>query len=220
MEELGQQQQTRKFYRDVNKLRKDFKPRLTICKSKSGEILTEKKDILNRWKDHYNELLNSTEQEEEEEKEPIKMQDCKGTKEEDFTPTREEVEMAVQKLKKHKAPGTDNIPAELFKYGGDELLTHLHSIIREIWLKEKMPTDWKLSLICPIHKKGDIMECTNYRGVNLLNIAYKILSSILFMKISPFAESIIGNYQCGFHKNISTINQIFTLRQIMEKTRV
>jgi hypothetical protein len=42
LELLGQQKQTRKFYRDVNKLRKDFKTRHTICKSKSGEIHTEK----------------------------------------------------------------------------------------------------------------------------------------------------------------------------------
>jgi hypothetical protein len=48
------------------------------------------------------------------------------------------VEMAVQKLKKHKAPGTDNMPEEIFKYGGNELVKHLHTIIKEIWLKEKM----------------------------------------------------------------------------------
>jgi hypothetical protein len=40
--------------------------------------------------------------------------------------------MAVQKLKKHKAPGTDNIPAELFTYGGNEIIKHLHTIITEI----------------------------------------------------------------------------------------
>ena len=56
LEELGQQHQTRKFYRDINKLRKDFKLRLTICKSKNGgDIITEKGDILNRWKDHFHE---------------------------------------------------------------------------------------------------------------------------------------------------------------------
>jgi uncharacterized membrane protein YcgQ (UPF0703/DUF1980 family) len=58
----------------------------------------------------HNELLNSMEQENE----PIKLQDYKNTTEEDFSPTMEEVEMAVQKLKKYKAPGTDNIPAELW----------------------------------------------------------------------------------------------------------
>jgi len=49
LDELGQQHPTRKFYRDINKLRKDFKPRLTICKSKNGDLITENDDTLNRW---------------------------------------------------------------------------------------------------------------------------------------------------------------------------
>ena len=56
-----------------------------------------------------------------------------------------------------------------------------------------MPTEWNVSIICPIHKKGDIMERSNYRGVSLPNTAYKILSNILFARIPPFAENIIGN---------------------------
>ena len=114
MEELGQQHQTRKFYRDINNLRKDFKPRLTVCNSKSGDIVAEKGDILNRWKDHFHELLNSTEQD----KGPSIMRDYKDSNEEDSAPTVE-VEMAVQKLEKYKAP------AELFKYGGNELVKRL-----------------------------------------------------------------------------------------------
>ena len=79
--------------------------------------------------------------------------------------------------------------------------------------------EWNVNTICPMHKKGDTMECSYYRGVSLLNTAYKILSNILFARISPFAENIIGNYQCSFRKNRSTTNQIFTLRQISEKTK-
>jgi len=202
------------LYRDINNLRRDFKTRLAVCKSKNGDIITETGDILNRWKDHFHELLNSTEQD----KGPSITQDYKDTNEEDSAPTVE-VEVAVQKLKNYKAPGTDNIPAELFRYGGKELVKHLHTIIKDIWQKEKMPTEWNVSIICPIHKKGDIMECSNYRGVSLLNTAYKILSNILFARISPFSENIIGNYQCGFRKNRSTTNQIFTLRQILERQK-
>jgi len=45
------------------------------------------------------------------------------------------------------------------------------------------------------------------------------LSSILFARISPFAENIMGNCQCGFQKNRSTTNQIFMLKHILEKTK-
>jgi len=143
LEELGQQHQTRKCYRDINILRKDFKPRLTVCKSKNGDIISEKGDILNRWKDHFHELLNSLEQD----KGPSILQDYKGTNEEDSAPAVEEVEVAIQKLKNYKAPGTDNIPAELFRYGGNELVKQLHIIIKDIWQKEKMPTEWNVRTI-------------------------------------------------------------------------
>ena len=52
LEELGQHHQTIKFYRDIINLRKDFKLRLTVCKSKNGDI-TEKCDILTFWRRNY-----------------------------------------------------------------------------------------------------------------------------------------------------------------------
>ena len=155
----------------------------------------------------------------QQEQEPPTVQHHNDTNEEGSSPGIEEEEMAVYKLKKNKAPVTDNIPAELFKYGGNETVKHLQTIIKEIWVTEKMATDWNLSIICPIHKKGDPMECSNYRCVSLLNTVYKILSTVLFTIISPFAENISWNYQCGFRKNRSAVNHIFTLRQILEKTK-
>ena len=64
------------------------------------------------------------------------MQDHNDTNEEESLPTIEELEMAVKKLKKYKAPESDNIPAELFKYGGNEIIKHMHTIIKEIWSVE------------------------------------------------------------------------------------
>ena len=128
LEEPGNQHQTKQFYRDINKLRKGFKPRLTLCKIKNGDIITEKDDILNRWKNHFRELLNSRDYENE----PSKTQDLNDIKEEDSLPTIEELEMAVHRLKNYKAPVTDNIPVELFKYVGNELKKHLHTVIKKI----------------------------------------------------------------------------------------
>lgn len=80
-----------------------------------------------------------------------------------------------------------------------------------------MPEEWKEGIIIPIHKKGDRKQCTNYRGITLLNTTYKVLSNILLERTKPYTEEILGDYQCGFRPGRSTIDQIFTIRQIMEK---
>jgi sorting nexin-29 len=59
--------------------------------------------------------------------------------------------------------------------------------------------------------------CSNYRGINLLCVAYKIFSNILFNRLLPYVETTIGDYQCGYRGEPSTVDQIFTLRQILEK---
>ena len=46
---------------------------------------------------------------------------------------------------------------------------------------------------------------------------YKILSNILLSRLIPYAEEIIGDHQCGFRRNRSTTDQIFCIRQILEK---
>jgi len=46
---------------------------------------------------------------------------------------------------------------------------------------------------------------------------YEILSNILLSSLIPYAKEIIGDHQCGFRRNSSTINHIFCIRQILEK---
>jgi hypothetical protein len=69
-----------------------------------------------------------------------------------------------------------------------------------IWSKEELPEEWKELILVPIYKKGDKTKCSNYRGISLLPTMYKILSSILLSRLTPYAEETIvrGNHQCGF----------------------
>jgi hypothetical protein len=86
-----------------------------------------------------------------------------------------------------------------------------------IWSKEESPHQWKESPVVPNHKKCDKTDCSNYRGISLLSTSYKILSNILLARLFPYANEIIGNHECGFRRNRSTTDQIFYIRQILEK---
>jgi len=80
-------------------------------------------------------------------------------------PSASEVELAIDKLKSHKSPGIDQIPAEQINAGGRAICFEIHKLITSIWKKEKLPEEWKESIIVPIHKKGDKTDCNNYRGI-------------------------------------------------------
>jgi hypothetical protein len=97
------------------------------------------------------------------------------------------------------------------------LHSEIHKLIKSIWNKEELPHQWKESIIVPIHKKGDKTECSNYRGTTLLPTSYKMFSNIILSRLIPYADEIIGEHQCGFRRNRSTTDQIFYIRQILEK---
>ena len=54
--------------------------------------------------------------------------------------------------------------------------------------------------------------------MRLLHIPYKVLTGVLCGRLKPLVQTMIGPYQGGFRPSKSTIHQIYTLRQILEKT--
>ena len=107
--------------------------------------------------------------------------------------------------------------AELIKAGGRTICLEIHKLIISISKKEKLPEEWKESIIVPIRKKGDKTNCSNYRGISLLPTTYKMLSNIFLSRLIPYAKEIIGDHKCGFRRSRSTIDHIFCIRQTLEK---
>ena len=66
-----------------------------------------------------------------------------------------EAELAIEKLKSHISPGTDQIPAEMMKAEGSTIFCAIHKHVIAIWNKEELPGEWKESIILRIQKKGD-----------------------------------------------------------------
>ena len=57
-------------------------------------------------------------------------------------------------MKDGKAPGQDGIPAEVWKYGGQNLLVKLHELIVQIWQEGEVPQAWKDASIVTIFKRA------------------------------------------------------------------
>jgi hypothetical protein len=97
--------------------------------------------------------------------------------------------------------------AELLKNGGTNLVDALHAVIQQAWTGEKLLRSWSERVLCPVYKKGDKLDCKNYRGICLLNVTYKVVAKILYDRLLPHANAAVQHYQL----------QLFALRQILEK---
>jgi hypothetical protein len=182
-------------------------------------IISDPQDITVQWNGYFDDLLNKNINIEQTNEENQDIQQLSLNDDEDLeVPTYQEITRSIKKLKNYMASGTDGIPAALLKYGGIELTKRIHQIIQRIWIEEKMPEEWNQGILCPILKKGDPLICSNYRGISLLKRAYQILPYILYNPLLDNTEQILGENQCEFHPRKSTINLIFTLSQIIEKT--
>jgi hypothetical protein len=64
---------------------------------------------------------------------------------------------------------------------------------------------------------ADKTDCRIYRRISILSATYKILSYILLSRLTPNAEEINEDHQCGFGWNRTTADHIFCIRQILQK---
>ena len=68
----------------------------------------------------------------------------------------------------------------MFKVGGDKCLKSLTNIFNGILFKNKLLEEWLLSSLVPIFKgNGDLLNPSSYRGIKLLEHAYKLYEKIL-----------------------------------------
>ena len=81
----------------------------------------------------------------------------------------------------------------------------------------RTPIILRNAIIAPIYKKGSRKECGNYRGISLLSVVGKLYSSILVDRVRGKVENILGEFQGGFRPLRGCQNQIFRIRQTIEK---
>jgi len=117
------------LYRSINDFKKGYQPRTIIVQDEKGDLVADSHSIMTKWRNYFSHLLNvngtkDVRQEEIHTAEPLVPE-----------PSAFEFELAIEKLKSHKSPGIDQIPAELIKAGYRTIRCAIHKLIISTWNK-------------------------------------------------------------------------------------
>ena len=78
-------------------------------------------------------------------------------------------------MKSGKAPGIDNLTADLLRADIVTTVSVLDDLFHTIWEEESIPEDWCRGLIVKLPKKGDRATCRNWRGITLMSTIAKVM---------------------------------------------
>jgi hypothetical protein len=143
--------------------------------------------------------------------------------------TQNQVLRALRLTKNGTSTGLDGCPYELWKALNDQhhttiegpqnsldiakVLTTLFNDIRLHGVDHR--TGFTQGWMCPIYKKKDRTDISNYRPITLLNMDYKILTKVLAIQLMDHIHSLIHENQAGFIPRRSIFNQIRLAQSII-----
>ena len=95
-------------------------------KDEKGDLVADSHSIVARWRNYFSQLFNMHEVKD------VGQAEIHTAEPPVPEPNASEVELAINKLKSHKSPGTDQIPAEMIKAGGRTICLEIHKLVSAV----------------------------------------------------------------------------------------
>ena len=205
---------TREVHKMVRSTNRKWQPRQSTVRRETGEVLTERTEILNRWPAYCSNLneVNIDPKSTEELVTSLQIISPQQVEEVDDSVLFTEIDWAIQKLKRNKSPGIDMVTGEMIQASGPKWIRAFHQVCNNTWESDIVPDTWKKSVLVTIHKKDSTQECKNYRKIALISHVEKVLMMLLNRRLQTQVEEDLADEQAGFGKDRSTFQQILTLR--------
>ena len=186
---------------------------LSSLKTTDGTEVTDKVKITATIEQFYSELYSS-------DRPDWRTTEDWDVKAENVPPIMEdEVQKAVERTKKGKAPGEDQLTADILKLGGQATIKILTKLFNKIMELEQVPTQWNESKVIILFKKGDTKDIKNYRPISLLPHMYKVFTRIILARMQRELDENQPREQAGFRAGFRTSDHLHTLSQIIEKAK-
>ena len=101
-------------------------------------------------------------------------------------------------MKNGKAAGMDSITTELLKADIETTACLLEDLFRTVWETEEIPEDWNCGLIVKLPKKGNLIDCGNWRGITLLSVPAKVMGRVIITRLHDAVDGMLREEQAGF----------------------
>ena len=168
-------------------------------KDKQAVLRTEESGRMEKWKEHFNKILNR-----DAPNNPIAEEEIEEVEEEEDIDTGRwrisEVRSALKRTRSGKAAMVDKVGPELLKSDFEITASRLVDPYDKIWETEAWPKTWKQGLNVKIFKKRDLWDCNNWRGITLLPVMSKVFSRM----IKKGADRRLRKEQAGFRSGRGT----------------
>ena len=130
-----------------------------------------------------------------------------------------EVTKTIRHINNNKAPGSDDLNIELIKAIDDDskMMAQLKHLCNQIITEGKWSAEFRGSIYVPIYKKGEKMDCKNYRTIALIPHASKIVLGIIHQIMLSYHGQELSETQAGFRKDNGIRDQMMNMRLICEK---
>ena len=221
LQDAANRRDFKSFYQGLKAVHGPINKASPSVKSKDGTLLTEPSEVLDRWTEHFEGVLNQDSEFDMSVLDEIPQWNVNESL--SAVPTLLEVSNSIKQLTSGKSPGDDGIPPEIYKHGGTAVAEQVLDVFIKIWEEGEVIQAFRDANLVHIYKnKGDRSCCDNHRGISLLCIAGKILARLMLNRLIKHIDNIglIPESQCGFRPNRGTGDMVFALQQLQEKCRL
>lgn len=130
--------------------------------------------------------------------------------------SRNEVSRMFDEIKKNKAAGDDDLRPFDLKRGNEEMMKTLLVLYNKCWKRSEYPTKWNTGkIVCIPKKKEEYLNVSEFRPIQLLNIAARGFEKIILRRIQRINEKlrVIPDNQWGFKPGKTTLENLAILHE-------
>ena len=109
------------------------------------------------------------------------------------------------KINAKKSTGPDDFSPKIIKLSAPSIASLLANLFNHYIRKStpSVPSEWKMSNVTPIHKKGETTDKSNYRPVSVLSAISKLFEKVMFDQLYSSFTTTFSSNMLGFPKRHS-----------------